>query len=71
MPCTPCSPSLHKRNIRAPDITPEASFLHPFPFPHRPGVDNQALEELRTWRLLEERQSAEEPLPGHRERVNE
>jgi hypothetical protein len=63
MACTSCSPGLHKRNIRAPDITPEASFLHPFPLPHRTGVDNRALDERRTWRMLEERQSSEESLP--------
>jgi hypothetical protein len=39
--------------------------------PTAPHVDNQALDERRMWRMLEERQSTEEPLPGHRERVNE
>jgi hypothetical protein len=43
----------------------------PSPLPPRPGVDNQALDERRTWRMLEERQSSEKPLPGHRERVDE
>jgi hypothetical protein len=55
MPCTLCSPSLYKRNIRAPDTTPEASFLHPFPLPYRPGVDNQVLDDRRTWCMLSNR----------------
>jgi hypothetical protein len=30
-------------------------FLHPVFLPYRPGVNNQALDERRTWCMLEER----------------
>jgi hypothetical protein len=31
------------------------SFLHQFPLPHRSGVDNQALDERKTWCMLSDR----------------
>jgi hypothetical protein len=44
------------------------SFTHSLSPPA--GMDNQALDDRRTWRMLEERQSSEEPLP-QRSRLGE